>query len=215
MRTKLVDVLCLGAIAAVWALAWYLYGAIPDRMPTHWNVAGEVDGHMRKQVGLPLISTIPLMVYALFKVLPRISPAGFEIDRFQHVADVINLAITLMLSGIATVVLLAASGRDVPIITVVTLLTGGLFIVLGNYMGKVRRNFFIGIRTPWTLASDEVWARTHRLGSWLFILAGIAIIASVQLPRQRLPVVLLASVGTAAVISVAYSYFVYRKLHPR
>ena len=100
-----------------------------------------------------------------------------------------------------------------PVVTVITLLVGGLFVVVGNYLGKVRRNFFVGIRTPWTLASDEVWARTHRVGGWLFVLAGIAIVASAGGSRQLLPVVLLASVGTAALISVAYSYVVYRKLH--
>lgn len=213
MKVKLNDVLCLGAIAAVAVLAWALYAEIPERMPTHWNVAGEVDGYMRKPFGVSMILVLPLAIYGLFKLLPRISPVGFEMDRFQNVTDVLNLAVTLMLCGVAVVVLLAASGTDVPVITVVTLLAGGLFVVLGNYMGKVRRNFFVGIRTPWTLASDEVWARTHRVGGWLFVLAGIAIIASAGGSRRLLPVVLLASVGSAAVISVAYSYLVYRKLH--
>ena len=98
-------------------------------------------------------------------------------------------------------------------ITVITLLVGGLFIIVGNYLGKVRRNFFIGIRTPWTLASDEVWARTHRVGGWLFVMAGIAIISSAGSPPTLLPIVLLVPICSAAVISVAYSYFVYRKLH--
>ena len=100
-----------------------------------------------------------------------------------------------------------------PALTVMKLLVGGLFVVIGNYLGKVRRNFFVGIRTPWTLTSDEVWARTHRVGGWLFVLAGIAIIASAGSSRLVLPLVLLASVGTAALISVAYSYLVYRRLH--
>jgi uncharacterized membrane protein len=212
MRLKPSDVLCLGAVAAVGALAWYLYGAIPERMPTHWNAAGEVDGYMRKPLGVMTLMALPLVSYAILKLLPRISPAGFEMDRFQNVTDVINLALTLMLAGTGAVVLLAASGSDVPVITVVTLLVGGLFVVIGNYMGKVRRNFFIGIRTPWTLASDEVWARTHRVGGWLFVLAGIAIIASAGGSPRLLPVVLLASLGSAALISGAYSYLVYRKL---
>jgi uncharacterized membrane protein len=129
------------------------------------------------------------------------------------VTDIISLALTLMLGGVAAVMLLAASGSDVPALTVMKLLIGGLFVVIGNYLGKVRRNFFVGIRTPWTLTSDEVWARTHRVGGWLFVLAGIAIIASAGSTRLVLPLVLLASVGTAALISVAYSYLVYRQLH--
>jgi uncharacterized membrane protein len=213
MKLKLTDVLCLGAVAAVGALAWYLYPTIPERMPTHWNAAGEVDGYMRKPLAILTSIAIPLVTYAVLKLLPRISPVGFKMDHFQHVTDVINLAITLMLAGVAAVVLLAASGDDLPVITVVTLLTGGLFVVVGNCLGKVRKNFFVGIRTPWTLASDEVWARTHRVGGWLFVLAGIAIVASAGSARPLLPVVLLASVGSAALISVVYSYLVYRNLH--
>ena len=216
MRLKPSDVLCLGAVAAVGALAWYLYPAIPERMPTHWSASGEVDGYMRKPFAVLVMIALPLGGYAMhaaFKVLPRVSPAGFEMDRFQRATDIITLAVTLMLAGVAAVVLLSASGSDVPVVTVITLLVGGLFVVVGNYLGKVRRNFFVGIRTPWTLASDEVWARTHRVGGWLFVLAGIAIVASAGGSRQLLPVVLLASVGTAALISVVYSYVVYRKLH--
>jgi uncharacterized membrane protein len=213
MKLRATDVLCLSAVAAVAVLAWYLYPAIPARAPTHWNAAGEVDGYMRKSLAIAASIALPLVTYSVLKLLPRISPVGFKMDQFQHVFDVINLAITLMLSGVAGVALLAASGSDVPVITVVTLLLGGLFVVVGNYFGKVRKNFFVGIRTPWTLASDEVWARTHRVGGWLFVLAGVAIIASAWSSPPVLPFVLLASVGTASLISVAYSYLVYRKLH--
>jgi uncharacterized membrane protein len=216
MKVKPSDVLCLGAVAAVGALAWYLYPAIPERMPTHWNAFGENDGYMRKPFAVLVMIALPLLGYAMhavFKVLPWVSPTGFEMDRFQRATDIITLAVVLMLAGVAAVVLLSASGSDVPVVTVITLLVGGLFVVVGNYLGKVRRNFFVGIRTPWTLASDEVWARTHRVGGWLFVLAGIAIIASAGGSRQLLPVVLLAAVGTAALISVVYSYVVYRKLH--
>ncbi|HEY3516205.1 MAG TPA: SdpI family protein [Gammaproteobacteria bacterium] len=217
MKLKWSDLLSLGAVGAVGALAWYLYPTFPERVPTHWNLAGEIDGYMRKPLAVLAMIALPLAGYAvglLFnKVLPRISPAGFEMDRFENVTDIITLSLTLMLAGVAAVVLLAASGRDVPVITVVTLLTGGLLVVIGNYLGKVRRNFFVGIRTPWTLASDEVWARTHRVGGWLFVLAGIAIIASAGRSRLVLPLVLLSSVGTAALIAVAYSYLVYRQLH--
>jgi uncharacterized membrane protein len=212
VKLKPTDVLCLGAVAAVGVLLWYLYPAIPERIPTRWNAAGEVVGYMRKPLGVLAIAMLPLVSYSIMKILPRISPAGFEMDRFQNVTDIINLATTLMLAGVAAVVLLAGSGKDVPVISVINLLVGGLLVVIGNYLGKVRRNFFVGIRTPWTLTSDEVWARTHRVGGWLFVLAGIAIIASAASARA-LPFVLLASIGAAAAISVVYSYLVYRKLH--
>jgi uncharacterized membrane protein len=216
MKLNIGDAVCLGAVAAVGALAWNLYPAVPDRMPTHWNAVGDVDGFMHKPIAVLSVIALPLGGYAthvIFKLLPRISPAGFEMDRFTGVTDIITLALTLMLAGVAAAVLLSASGRDVSVITIITLLVGGLFIIVGNYLGKVSKNFFIGIRTPWTLASDGVWARTHRVGGWLFVMAGIAIISSAGGPAPVLPIVLLVPICSAAVISVAYSYFVYRKLH--
>jgi uncharacterized membrane protein len=216
MKLNIKDVVSLGAVAAVAALAWCLYPAIPDRMPTHWNAVGDVDGYMRKPIAVLSVIALPLGGYAthvIFKLLPRISPAGFEMDRFKDVTDIITLALTLMLAGVAAVVLLSASGSNVSVITVITLLVGGLFIIVGNYLGKVRRNFFIGIRTPWTLASDEVWARTHRVGGWLFVMAGVVIMSSAGSHPTLLPIVLLVPICSAAVLSVAYSYFVYRKLH--
>ncbi|MEL7298668.1 MAG: SdpI family protein, partial [Pseudomonadota bacterium] len=87
---------------------------------------------------------------------------------------------------------------------------GLLFVVLGNYMGKLRKNFFIGIRTPWTLASDEVWARTHRLGGYLFVAAGIGLMLSAFIGMNAWLITTLA-LG-AGLIPVAYSFLLYRKI---
>ena len=123
---------------------------------------------------------------------------------------------TVVVAGIDAAALLAASGRHVPLLVVAQLLMGGLFIVLGNYSGKVRRNYFIGIRTPWTLASEEVWSRTHRFGGWVFVIAGIALVALAWAPATtpaEFPLTLLGVTGVAAVVVVVYSYFVYRGLY--
>jgi uncharacterized membrane protein len=107
-------------------------------------------------------------------------------------------------------VLLEASDRNVHINEMIFAGVGLLFIVLGNYMGKVRKNFFIGIRTPWTLASDEVWSRTHRLGGRVFVLIGFFMFlnAFVRFPAQ----LLIWSIVVVALVPVVYSYVLYRKL---
>jgi uncharacterized membrane protein len=212
VRPRTSDVLSLAAVLALAALAAYLYSSIPEAMPVHWNVDGEIDGYAPRFRGIATVLLLPVGVFALLRVLPSISPIGFRIDRFRNVFDIIVLTIMLALCGIGALVLLAAAGSDVPAGTLRPLIIGGIFVVIGNFLGKVRRNFFVGIRTPWTLASDEVWVRTHRLGGWLFVLAGIAVAASAVDPR-RFVVVLLAAIGAAAILSVGYSLILYWKLH--
>lgn len=212
MSPKLSDLSSIGAILAVWSLAAYLYPSLPDPMPVHWNLDGEVDGYSTRLWGIAVLCLLPLGVFLLLRVLPSISPQGFRMDRFERALDMIVLAITLAISGLVALALLAAAGGDVPTGTLRPLILGGLFVVIGNFLGKVQRNFFVGIRTPWTLASDEVWARTHRVGAWLFVLAGVAICATALEPRWFLRV-LVAAIGGAAILSVAYSFVVYRRLH--
>lgn len=213
MKMKSTDVLCIAAISAVGVLAAVLYGSLPEAMPAHWDAHGTVNGYVPKTMGVAVAVGLPLAIFVVFKALPALSPRGFRMGSFQPVTDIITLAITATIAGIDVAVLLAASGRNVPIPVVAQLLVGVLFIVLGNYLGKVRRNFFIGIRTPWTLASEEVWARTHRFGGPVFVIAGLALVALAWAPAAGLPVMLLGVIGGAVLAVVAYSYVVYRRLH--
>jgi uncharacterized membrane protein len=216
MKMKWTDLLSVAAIVAVVALAAALYQSLPDAMPTSWDGRGVAAGFMPKAIGVAVYVALPIAIFVLLKVLPALSPRGFRMGSFQPVTDIITLAITAMLAGVDVAVLLAASGRNVPLVVVMHLLLGAFFIVLGNYLGKVRRNFFIGIRTPWTLASEEVWARTHRFGSWVFVIAGLALVAVAWVPATppaRFPFTLLGVIGLAAVLVVVYSYVVYRGLH--
>jgi len=120
------------------------------------------------------------------------------------------LAIQGMVLVIGLAVLLAGAGYALPIPAIAMLAVGVLLMVLGNYMGKLRKNFFIGIRTPWTLASDAVWERTHRLAGWLFVLAGVVVVAGVLLGAAIwLP---LAAIVAATLIPVVYSLWIYRRL---
>jgi uncharacterized membrane protein len=216
VKIKWTDVLSVAAIVAVAALAIVLYDSLPDPMPARWDTAGVVKGYLPKTAGIAVYVAVPIVLFLLFKVFPAISPRGFRMASFQPVTDIIALAATVVVAGVDAAALLAASGRHVPLLVVAQLLMGGLFIVLGNYSGKVRRNYFIGIRTPWTLASEEVWARTHRFGGWVFVIAGIALVALAWAPLEgpaAFPLTLLGVIGVAAVVVVVYSYVVYRELY--
>jgi len=154
-----------------------------------------------------------LMILALAfltLLLPRISPRRFEITPFADVYGIVMLAIQGVMLVVGLSVLLKGAGHAVPMRAVAMLSVGVLLMVLGNYMGKLRKNFFIGIRTPWTLANDAVWERTHRLGGWVFMLAGVVTVVSLMTgaPVWLMP----AAIVVAALIPCVYSYLVYRRL---
>ena len=210
MTTMRTNVLSLLFIAIITAVAAYLYPSLPEQIPTHWNFQGEVDDYTPKPWGVMIMPLAAIFIFVMMKLIPVISPQGFRTDQFRNVVNIFTVTLVGFMSGIALLVLLAASGRDVHMNEMVFAGIGLLFIVLGNYLGKVRKNFFIGIRTPWTLASDEVWSRTHRLGGWLFVLIGFFMFlnAFVQLPEAWL----IGSIVVVALVPLVYSYILYRKI---
>jgi uncharacterized membrane protein len=210
MTTFRANVICFLLIGAVIVVAAILYADLPQQIPTHWNLDGEVDDYTAKPWGVAILPLAAILVFVIMRLIPIISPKGFRTDKFMDVINVFTVAIVGLMCGLAVLVLLEAIGKDVRINEMVFAGVGLLFIVLGNYMGKVRKNFFIGIRTPWTLASDEVWSRTHRLGGKVFILIGLFMILNifVRLSENWL----LAAIVTAALVPVIYSYVIYRNI---
>lgn len=210
MTTLRTNVLSLVFIAITIAAAAYLYPSLPDEIPTHWNLQGEVDDYTPKPWGVMIMPLMAIFVFVIMKLIPVISPKGYRTDEFRGVVNIFTVTLVGFTAAAALLVLLAATGHDVHVNEMVFAGTGLLFIVLGNFLGKVRKNFFIGIRTPWTLASDEVWSRTHRLGGWVFVLIGFFMFlnAFVQFPE----VWLIGSIVVIAFVPVVYSYVLYRKL---
>lgn len=208
-RTLLVSgiFLLIAVVAAVW-----LYPRLPAQAPNHWNLQGHVDGTMPRLWVAVMPASIIFVLALLTVLLPAISPRRFEIRSFASVYGLLMLATQGLMLVIGLAMLLAGAGYSVSMPTVALLATGALFMVFGNYMGKLRKNFFIGIRTPWTLSSDAVWERTHRAGGWLFVSGGLAAVVVVLagLPHWLAIVVLLA----AALSPPVYSLLIYRR-NPR
>lgn len=203
----------LVAIMAV-AAAW-LYPQLPAQAPSHWNLEGAVDGWAPKAwvVGVPLLAAIGLAV--LIWLLPAISPRRFGIAPFRRVYDILMLTIMAVMVVVFVCTWFAGAGYQVDVGVVALVAVGVLLVVMGNFMGKLRKNFFVGIRTPWTLASDAVWERTHRMAGWLFMLAGVLLVvaALVRVP----PGAIIAIVVVLALVPAVYSYIAYRRLegHPQ
>jgi uncharacterized membrane protein len=201
----------LGLVLVSLATALALYAQLPDPVPTHWNLRGQPDGFMAKPLGAVLVPLIQLGVLALLAVLPLLSPRRFSIAPFVRVYARIEIAILLFLTLVNGVALTEAAGR--PVVSLPRFLfgaTGVLLMVLGNYLGKVTPNFFVGVRTPWTLASPEVWSRTHRLAGWLFVAGGLALLAD-GLIGPSLPLIFTV-LSVVIVVPIAFSFLIYRRL---
>lgn len=209
-QTLYVSVLFLLILLA--ASVWF-YPDLPARVPVHWNAEGQVNGYMPplKAVAMPI--GILVLLSVLTVLLPRISPRSYEIAPFATAFGIVMLAAQALILIVGLCILLNAVGHPVNMPRISLCALGLLLIVQGNYMGKLRKNFFAGIKTPWTLASDAVWERTHRLAGWLFVLAGCVIVVAVLAGMP--PWVSLATVLAAALIPAVYSYFIYRRLEGR
>ncbi|GAB3040092.1 MULTISPECIES: SdpI family protein [Oleiagrimonas] len=200
-----VSFLIIGAVAA-----WWLWPELPARVPSHWNAAGEVDRTMpRLWAALFPILTVAGFA-ALSWLLAFISPNRYRVGAFASVYFGLMLAIQGFVLVLGICMLLFGAGYPLPMPKVAVLGLGALFTILGNYMGKLRRNFFIGIRTPWTIASEATWERTHRLGGKLFVLAGLTMLVGTLfgMPFPLAMGVLLV----AGLFPALYSYVIYRRV---
>lgn len=203
----------LGVILLSLAAGAVLYNYLPERVPIHWNLQGEVDGYGGRFMGgfgLPLMT---LGCYLLMVLVPRIDPKRKNYPKFTCAYNAFLWAFVLFMLALHTAVLLSAFGYKIDIALITPIGIGILFIVMGNYMTRVRHNYFFGIKTPWTLANETVWRKTHRFGGTLFVAAGIVTIGSVFLdsPTVRFIVVIGSAVGIS-LITMVYSYLVFRRL---
>lgn len=200
----------LMVVAAMFAIAIAGWPGAPARIPIHWNAQGVADGFASKTFGMLFDPALALGIYLVTLVIPRFDPGRANYSQFETAYFAIRLAILLLTLILYVVSQLQA--RDYPLDSsfVVPIVTGAFLAVVGNFMGKVRPNWFVGIRTPWTLSSKLAWDRTHRLGGWLFIGGGILMISSIAVsPGLKVAMnigIPLAIVGGCFV----YSYFVWR-----
>jgi len=147
----------------------------PERVPIHWNIRGEADGFASRDqtfVVFYLLPTMSLGLLALAVVLPWLSPLRFKIEPFRRTYDYVFALCFGLFAWIHTFLLISAANGG----SGIRFMLAGMFLffaLIGNVLGKVRKNFWMGVRTPWTLASDVVWEKTHRLAAWLFVAAGL------------------------------------------
>jgi uncharacterized membrane protein len=199
--------------AAVLAAILIAYPHLPNQVPTHWNLEGQVNDYSAKWTLFLLGPGLMAASMLLFYFLPWLSPKHWQVDAFQSTYLYIMVVLISMLAYFAGVSLWAALGRTA---SADRAILGGvclLFALLGNVMGKVRRNFFIGVRTPWALANERVWNATHRFAAKTFVLGGVIGLALTAVGvKGWLPFAVLMA---GALIPVGYSLLVYKQLERR
>jgi len=202
----------IALVLLVIAITLALYPQYPDRLAIHWNLRGEVDGYETKTVLNTLfmpLATVAIMGLMLF--LPFIDPKREKYALFDRPYRTIRFAIVAMFCLIQGSLIMTYTGHPIPNEKFAPSLISLLLVVMGNLMGKIRQNWVIGVRLPWTLAREDVWNRTNRLGGKLFIASGLMGLAGLLLPSFWPQVLLMGSLLLAAGITIIYSVIISRK----
>lgn len=189
------------------ALGLYFYKELPDQMPIHWNAAGEVDGYASKALavfGFPVFfATLEVLMF--FVILN--DPKKQNQSNIMRQLGFWSLPAIGMIVYTATI--FSGLGYDLPITTIVMILVGVMFIVIGNYMPKAKQNYTIGIKLPWTLDDTENWNKTHRLAGFLWVIGGIVFLIGAFLPGGAVLTLITALV--MVLVPTGYSYMLYCK----
>jgi len=198
-------------IAAMFVAAAALWPTIPSRIPVHWDASGNVNGYGGKFEALLLLPIITIGLYLLLLFIPRIDPGKANYAQFSGAYLVARYSMLVLMAAIYLFSVLAVKGVDINMTRVIVGIEGAVFVVLGNVLGKVRPNWFVGVRTPWTLSSKRSWVKTHRLAGWLFALCGIILLALAAVGiGSALIWVMLGLLGVLVAVLVVYSYVEWR-----
>ena len=201
-------------VAASMVVGAYLYPSMPERVASHWGAQGQVNGYMPRSWGLLLMPAITFILLAFFYVIPKIDPLRGNIDSFKAHYDNFILIFTCFMTLIYLQTVLWNVGVQVNPLTVISF---GLFVLFhysGILLENSKRNWFIGIRTPWTLSSDAVWEKTHRMGGRMFKGCGIICLLGVILPDFAILFIIVPILLTA-VYTTVYSHLEYKKERPQ
>jgi len=211
MRLKALIVTTVAFVIVSAVVGALLYSRLPDAIPTHFTLSATPDGFTAKSVGVFVTPTALALLGLFFIALPAIAPRRYRLDPFLRVYEIVAIAVLTVEFVDGMMALYLALGHRLDVDRAGAVGLGVLLLVIGNYLGKVTRNFFVGIRTPWTLASPEVWLRTHRVGGPSCVLGGAVILIN-SFAGGRASVVAIAVVAALALFLSGYSYILYRQI---
>jgi len=208
-RTTIFITLFLIAFALVFSIL--VYNSLPEQMASHWNERGQVDGYMSRFWGAFMMPLVVLGMLVVFLIIPNIDPLKANIAKFRGQFNTFITLIVAFMTYVHILSMLWNLGYDqFNMGTAMMPALGLVFIFAGIMMRKAKRNFFIGIRTPWTLSSDHVWDEIHRIGAILFIASGIIAMLGIFFGNYAIWLVLVPVMGSTIFLLV-YSYVLYQR----
>jgi uncharacterized membrane protein len=196
-------------VTATVAIVLRFYSSLPEKVASHWNFAGQVDGWATNTFHGIFFPLLIVGLYGLLLILPLIDPHKENYQKFIGTYHIFKALIIVTLFVIYLAATLFNLGYQINVGIVVATTVGLMMIITGFYLRKIKENWFIGIKTPWTLSSPRVWEKTHKFGSWLFMLLGLIIIAVPHLPAKLGIGLFVFGILGVTVGSFLYSYFVF------
>ncbi len=190
----------------------YIWNSLPEKVPIHWNLKGEVDGWGDKFSLIGLLFMLPVLTYGIMLLVPKIDPKN-KIDTMGNKYKSLRLILVFFTSVLALFILFSAKNQSMSSPVIIVSLIGFLFMALGNYFKVIKQNYFVGIRTPWTLESEEVWKLTHQMAGKIWVIGGAVItIFCFFLPEDFIVYLILTVTIIITVVPVGYSYFKFKEL---
>ncbi|MEQ3654498.1 MAG: SdpI family protein [Dokdonia sp.] len=190
----------------------FIYPELPNTVPTHWNGQGVIDAWGPKHSLWLIPFFMPVLTYVLLLVVPKIDPKG-QLKHMGSKFDKFKFIITLFMSVLAMYIIYATQQQSLGSIKIIFVLMGCLFAAIGNYLPAVKPNYFIGIRTPWTLENQTVWKKTHRLSGRIWVIGGLIIVVLSLLLAPTLALTLFITITILlVVIPLVYSYRLFKTI---
>jgi len=212
MKRNYWPLIMIAIVLAGFIVGGALYGQMPGPMASHWNAQGMANGTISRFWGVFLIPIISLGVLLLFLAIPLIDPLRTNIQKFKGYYYGFATVFMVYFLYIYILTMLWNLNLRFDMTRALMPAVGVLFIVVGAMIRKAKRNYMVGIRTPWTLASDEVWDRTHKLGGWLFIGSGIVVGILAIFLSSAIFWVMIALILAVTLFTMVYSYVIYKQL---
>lgn len=210
MTMRKSEIIIVVIIMFSFSIGIYFYPEMPEKIPSHWNAQGQVDGYMPKCWGLFLMPFISLGLFLLFVLIPKIDPLKANIEKFRRYYDIFVVLVIAFLFYLYLLTIFWNIGMRFNMIQLLVPAFGILFYYCGILIENSKRNWFIGVRTPWTLSNEKVWDKTHKIGGKLFKIAGVISLLGVFFQNYALFFVLIPVI-LVAVYTIIYSYFEYQR----
>jgi len=204
------EIIIFGIIILSFAIGIYYYPQMPEKLASHWNAHGQVNGYMSKFWGLFLMPIISVGMLLLFIFIPRIDPLKSNIQEFRKHYDGFVVLIMVFLFYLYLLTIFWNSGYTFNMTTFLSPALAVLFYYSGILIENARRNWFIGIRTPWTLSSDKVWDKTHKIGGKLFKIAGVFSLLAIFFESYAIYLIVVPVI-IVSIYTVVYSYIEFQK----